>query len=155
MLPIEDFGEIVKIRYLKAALEHVDGINNFLKTFNRSDTYPIERLNDVILYEKEAVYVAEVCGQIVGVVILNPSTHELSLIVVDSSCRRNGIGKSLLTLAEKRASYFKIEYLKHHTIVEYLKFFVKMGYSQEGNSVLVLKSGKKKEGVRLIKRVSV
>jgi len=88
--------------------------------------------------KKSYLLVAEDDGKIVGLVEFNTTRGvcHISNLLVSNSSRRQGIGKKLLTRAEKKAKQLKVHkiFLNTGKDWESVKFYNSMGYQVEAVS---------------------
>lgn len=92
--------------------------------------------------EVEDHHIGVYCGQkLIGVCIitpLNPMTARMRQVVIEPSCRKMGIGRTMMLFAEHRAIELGISRLILDSRLTAMAFYEKLGYRKVGHKFMEL-----------------
>ena len=134
---LKEIGKLMKKEFSKPPFNERDSINNVLKSLN-------------FYFKICKIYAAKVEKEIVGVIIFKTEQYwEGSVIIIEDLAikekfKKQNIGKELMKFVEKYAKKKKIKSILFatHKKSKAVKFYEKMNYKKEKNTIIMRKNFK-------------
>ena len=103
----------------------------------------IEQMKQILVNEKEEIFVCDDNGKIVGFSSIKHDTNELRAVYVRTSYGNKSVGSKLIQALEERASELNLSHIQLHSSITAQRFYMKHGYKSLRKGFHTLSNGKK------------